>query len=127
MEMSYNGALVMPGNYAVVSNEEMEYIDGGWSHTITETLGSAARRLSKIVTACVVGNVLSIALGVVGEWACKIIGAACGAWFTNILSKADTAHNKAELLIKQYGKNRKCEMTSTWAIVWCTGMSLSLC
>ena len=29
MEMCYNGSLVMPNNYAVVSNDEMEYIDGG--------------------------------------------------------------------------------------------------
>lgn len=30
MEMCYNGALVMPSNYAVVSNDEMEYVDGGF-------------------------------------------------------------------------------------------------
>lgn len=29
MEMCYNGTLVMPKTYAVVSNEEMTYIDGG--------------------------------------------------------------------------------------------------
>ena len=33
MEMCYDGALVMPKNYAVVNEEEMEYVDGGasWS------------------------------------------------------------------------------------------------
>jgi len=31
MEMCYNGNLVMPKNYAVVDNDEMEYIDGGAS------------------------------------------------------------------------------------------------
>ena len=30
MEMCYNGELVMPKNYAVVSEEEMTYVDGGW-------------------------------------------------------------------------------------------------
>lgn len=29
MEMCYDGALVMPKNYAVVSEEEMTYVDGG--------------------------------------------------------------------------------------------------
>jgi len=29
MEMCYDGALVMPNSYAVVNEEEMEYIDGG--------------------------------------------------------------------------------------------------
>ena len=29
MEICYDGALVMPKNYAVVDEEEMEYVDGG--------------------------------------------------------------------------------------------------
>lgn len=29
MEMCYDGALVMPNNYAVVNEEEMTYVDGG--------------------------------------------------------------------------------------------------
>ena len=31
MEMCYNGALVMPSNYAVVTDNEMEYVEGGLS------------------------------------------------------------------------------------------------
>ena len=31
MEMCYDGALVMPKNYAVVNEEEMTYVDGGIS------------------------------------------------------------------------------------------------
>ncbi len=30
IEMTYNGTLVMPANYAVVNEEEMTYVDGGW-------------------------------------------------------------------------------------------------
>lgn len=29
MEMCYDGALVMPSNYAVMSEDEMTYVDGG--------------------------------------------------------------------------------------------------
>lgn len=29
MEMCYNGALVMPSNYAVMDEEEMTYVEGG--------------------------------------------------------------------------------------------------
>ena len=29
MEMTYNGTLVMPANYAVVNEEEMTYVEGG--------------------------------------------------------------------------------------------------
>lgn len=31
MEMCYDGALVMPSNYAVMNEEEMTYVEGGWS------------------------------------------------------------------------------------------------
>ena len=30
MEMCYNGAMVMPSSYAIISNDEMEYVDGGF-------------------------------------------------------------------------------------------------
>lgn len=30
MEMCYGGALVMPSSYAVMSEDEMTYVDGGW-------------------------------------------------------------------------------------------------
>lgn len=31
MEMCYDGALVMPSGYAVMSDDEMMYVEGGWS------------------------------------------------------------------------------------------------
>ncbi len=31
MEMCYDGALVMPASYAVMNEEEMTYVEGGWS------------------------------------------------------------------------------------------------
>ena len=31
MEMCYDGALVMPSNYAVMDSDEMTYVNGGWS------------------------------------------------------------------------------------------------
>ena len=31
MEMCYDGKLVMPANCAVISEEEMTYVDGGWA------------------------------------------------------------------------------------------------
>ena len=37
MEMCYDGALVMPSNYAVMSEDEMMYVDGGKAITINRT------------------------------------------------------------------------------------------
>ena len=31
MEMCYNGALVMPSSYAAMNEEEMTYVEAGWS------------------------------------------------------------------------------------------------
>lgn len=46
MEMCYNGALVMPSNYAVMSEDEMMYTEGGakWSGT------RFARNLAGVLT-----------------------------------------------------------------------------
>lgn len=34
MEMCYNGALMMPSSYAMMDEEEMMYVDGGWSGSV---------------------------------------------------------------------------------------------
>lgn len=31
MDMCYDGALVMPSSYAMMDEEEMSYVEGGWS------------------------------------------------------------------------------------------------
>lgn len=126
MEMCYNGSLVMPCNYAVINDNEMEYVQGGWSATVNGTVSSIRNRLSAIITACIAGDASSIAVGALGGIAGIVFAGISGGWFTNILSKASEAHSKAEGWIKKYGRNKKCKMTSTWAILWCTGISLSI-
>ena len=126
MEMCYNGALVMPSNCVVVESNEMEYINGGWSATVTGSLNSIRNRLTGAIAACIAGNAVSIGLGLAGEVLCKIAATVSGAWFTNVLAKASTAHNTVEGLIRKYGKNRRGKMTSTWAVLWCTGISVSV-
>ena len=42
MEMCYDGALVMPSSYAVMSEEEMTYVEGGGSITINRGTVNAA-------------------------------------------------------------------------------------
>lgn len=38
MEMCYNGALMMPSNFTIVDNSEMEYIDGGTAVNFAKNL-----------------------------------------------------------------------------------------
>ncbi len=57
MEMCYDGALVMPSNYAVMDEEEMTYVEGGGSITINrKTIDKA---LSSIWSA--IGSVSTVA------------------------------------------------------------------
>ena len=37
MTMTYDGTMVMPKNYAVVTEDEMTYVDGGWDIRFTPT------------------------------------------------------------------------------------------
>ena len=47
MEMCYDGALVMPSSYAVMSEEEMTYVEGGWTYTLKKTKSKALSYLKK--------------------------------------------------------------------------------
>lgn len=63
MEMCYNGALVMPSNYAVVNDNEMEYVEAGWSgKTFARNLAGCLTIISGI------GYILEkCGIGVVGK------------------------------------------------------------
>lgn len=53
MEMCYDGALVMPINYAVMDEEEMTYVEGGGTFSITlkkDTICWAIAAISGVAT-----------------------------------------------------------------------------
>ena len=54
MEMCYDGALVMPSNYAVMSEDEMMYVDGGIDRTYKGSQGWAVAG-----ALCLAGGVLA--------------------------------------------------------------------
>ena len=104
MEMYYDGALVMPKNYAVVDAEEMEYVDGGFyiskkavDACCTVFVGCAAATWKSATAAAVgFGAKLAMAFNKFSNWLCGcgvagcivkvvcLIGAACvGAVFGN--------------------------------------------
>ena len=59
MEMCYDGTLVMPANYAVVSEDEMTYVDGGWD--IDFSVKKSACGIPKGVTVYFTGTVSEMA------------------------------------------------------------------
>jgi hypothetical protein len=82
MEMCYNGALVMPKNYAVVNEEEMTYVEGG-----------GAKEIATNILCCLVSTALweagkkAVTSGMV-EAALTAVGAAANAVWGAITSAA---------------------------------------
>lgn len=57
MEMCYDGALVMPNHFVEISNDEMEYIDGGmttWQKAII--IGAVVVAGAALITAVIYGQ-----------------------------------------------------------------------
>ena len=88
MEMCYDGTLVMPANYAVVSEDEMTYVDGGgkhWYNSVDFVAGSIdvllwmLPNLGVVNTALNNGGSLSTVLGAVGVGKDKLVGFAVNA------------------------------------------------
>ena len=59
MEMTYDGVLVMPNNYVVVNEEEMTYVDGGGTLTVT-------------IKASTIKNVIGLLGGAVSGYAIQL-------------------------------------------------------
>lgn len=83
MDMCYDGALVMPSNYAVMSEEEMTYVEGGGIYIKNSQLHSvlaayliAYSTAPRIVAAGTIKVCTAIA-SVVGKFT-KWVGAICG-------------------------------------------------
>lgn len=129
MEMCYDGALVMPGSYAVMSEDEMTYVEGGGSATIRGTAKEIRSRLTAIIGASLTGTGAAAALGaILGNIPGAIIGAVIGnGWYGSYRSCASTAHNQVEKIISKYGINKQCKMTTTYSFAYyCTGIQVSV-
>ena len=69
MEMSYDGALVMPSSYAIMDEEEMCYVEGGWD-TRSFVEGVIASGLTAFLGYCVRKSLVA---SVIGLCAAKVI------------------------------------------------------
>ena len=85
MEMTYGGALVMPSNYAVMSEEEMTYVEGGKNYTYKkgDYTGIKDCYQSSFTLAYIAG--VSWVMGKVAK-ACTLIAGPVGTVMTAILS-----------------------------------------
>lgn len=90
MEMCYNGTLVMPKNFAVVNDEEMTYVEGGWYYSGTQYYSSGQTAYNYLSStalkfyglSCVLGVSFAVLATCIGTYAGPVgtcIGAAVGA------------------------------------------------
>lgn len=70
MEMCYDGALVMPSGYAVMSEDEMEYLEGG----ISVTKNKAGYKITLSARNC--GDIAALATA--GSISCATVSAVLG-------------------------------------------------
>lgn len=85
MEMCYDGALVMPSNYAVMDEEEMTYVEGGGTFSLTlkksticwavgAIVGGVTRvAVEKLLQGMMTGIAVAIELGTAG-WGTLLAG-----------------------------------------------------
>lgn len=125
MEMCYDGALVMPSNYAVMSEDEMTYVHGGKSATANfanigvaqsyfANLGARYRIIA--VTAnlsCMLsGAVLGGIGGVYGSVAGAIVGELGGLVCSTVIYGWGTTYSDIAYDLSKYKKkNRRCSVT----------------
>ena len=129
MEMTYDGALVMPSSYAVMQEDEMTYVEGGGSATVKGTAKQIRTRLTTIIGASLVGNAATTVLGaMLGNVLGGVIGAIIGnGWFGSYRSCASSAHSQVEKIISKYGNNKQCKMTTTYSFAYyCTGINVKV-
>ena len=126
MEIYYDGALVMPKNYAVVDEEEMTYVEGGWSNTIYGSLKSLRTRLDIMIADCLVGDAAAIGIAFGGGLPGVILGGIVGYYFTSTLYYLEQAQAQCETLITKNGKYAQGKLFFTFSTIKLTSATVSI-
>ncbi len=77
MEMCYDGALVMPSSYAIMDEEEMTYVEGGGTLTVSYNI-KVTKNLIKACASAGVGAAVGVIVGSITSKLHWILGVAIG-------------------------------------------------
>ena len=109
MEMCYDGTLVMPSSYAIMNEEEMTYLEGGWclerqwwGYNIYLTHNERVKLTSGQTIAALVAGLSSMGL------AAAVIGAA-----GTLIWNYDEGHG---VRIRLTGLGKNAVMTGIWSL-----------
>ena len=117
--------LVLPHNHVELEQEEMMYLDGGWSRSQNKSASAARDLFRRTSAAASVGIAVSLILGVVGSVIGKIFAVVAGSWLNNVRTHASRAHTTAVGIVSRHGANQRVRVTlsGTW-LGTITGMSV---
>ena len=75
MEMSYNGTLVMPNSFALIQEDEMEYIEGGItrSQALAFVTGALVTIVGGIAKKAVSKSLIGAAMSAASSWVAGVI------------------------------------------------------
>lgn len=81
MNMTYDGVLVMPSDYAVVHEDEMTYLDGGATRIGYHKASDTREKLDDIINLCYAGSISATVVGAGLGYLLGGVGAIPGAIF----------------------------------------------
>jgi hypothetical protein len=117
MEMTYDGALVMPSGCALMSEEEMTYLEGG-DNDYTMTLSDAKNYFTFVV-----GTAAGFAIG---SAAIQYVGGIGTFYYELIGSSALNCLNQCKTWLKSYSKTKKTNVTEYTTLGIITGYGVAL-
>lgn len=118
MEMCYNGTLVMPTNYVVINDNEMQYIDGGVSSTWNTTAGKAESYYNAMYwvfvgLACTYVGSFAVLGGLIGGGVGALIGGAAGMLTGSMIWGFANACDSAATAASKFKSSQKVKCTET--------------
>ncbi len=125
MEMCYEGAFLMPSNYAIMDEEEMTYVEGGGTKSFSSRKAAAAEYATvgtRIQVASVLGGagiavlctLIGGSAGIPGAVIGAILGVAGGAVIGSIAWGIGTKfHDCSRELSQMPNQSKACKVTWT--------------
>ena len=115
----------MPRNYAAISMEEMQYLEGGVDRYVTETGTELVARLKKVKSITSYVSDVSTVISYFNHWV-SVIASVAAEWFTNVNSHASTAYSTACNYVNKFGGNTTLKMTSSWNALALSSISVTM-
>lgn len=129
MEKCLCATIDMPISYSLMDENDMTYVEGGGSATVTDT----ARKIRNKITAGTAGiyaldaAVVGASFAISGIAGAILSQLASADWIDAWLDGCSSASAQVEDIIRRKGLDTLCNMTTTYSFGWrCTGITVTV-